>query len=132
MLALNTAGVGVDNSGGNKIGSRWPRTLLERGAIVGRDPSETLDELVSESANAHGMCVGECECGLSGGVGGCNLTLVVGETCGEGNVWERTTDGDRRGRRGRGALAVLEYRESVRSTCGGVLNSNVIVEVVMM
>lgn len=44
------AGVGVDCSGGCRTGNRTPFTRFGRRLIVGRVPSERLDEEVSESS----------------------------------------------------------------------------------
>jgi hypothetical protein len=87
-LALNTAGVGVEFSGGHMASSLYPRTLLARGAMVGRVPSETLEELVSVSSDFVGRSSDGRGAGfvapLSGGVGGCNVKFAG--VCVEGEV----------------------------------------------
>lgn len=53
FFTLSRAGVGVDSSGGHIAAIRTPRTRFARTEIVGRVPSEILDddeEVVSESS----------------------------------------------------------------------------------
>lgn len=120
-LALNTAGVGVEFSGGHMASILYPRTLLARGAMVGRVPSETLDELVSASSVFAWTSSEELEAGcldLPGGVGGCTIKFVGvcvgGETvlrlvdCVGTCLGRDEDDEDLLGMRGRGAPALFE------------------------